>query len=84
MNNLLEISSKAKELGLEYGGVKLIDGDYVLTLIDKRGPNWEIYFYINKTECNVIEFNFDCASVEQSNEFLPTFEEALKMASEWC
>ena len=76
MNDLLKIASEAKELGLEYGGVKLVYGDYVLTLIDKRGPDWEVHFYINETGCNVVESNYECACEEQSNKTVPTFEEA--------
>jgi len=88
MNDLDKILETYEDLGLELGFTSTCGNDTgvieMIQLIDNRGPDWEVVFEITDEHCNVIEFNYNCECQEQSNETLPTFEEALELAAGWC
>lgn len=87
MNNLDKILREYKDLGLKLSWTSCCGNDdgiiEMIQLVDNRGPNREIVFEITEEQCNVMEFNYDCAMVKQSDKILPTFEEALELASQW-
>ena len=82
MNDLQKILKEAEDLGLEVEWQS--DDGKTIQLIDKRSYDWLVVFEITAENCNVVEYNYDNAQPEQSNETVPTFEEALSMAGEWC
>jgi len=86
MNNLEKILREYNDLGLDAGfTAKNENGELImLQLIDTRSPSWEVVFEIEADQVRVLEFNSDCYEPEQSNHVVKTFEEALKMAGEWC
>ena len=85
LNNILktheDIGLELLELGFEDNNVRKLN---YIKLVDVRSYNWEIIFEVYEDKCIVIENNYDCALIERSNETTKTFDESLKMASEWC
>jgi len=88
LNNLPKILENIEDLGLTIGWTSNCGNDEgvieMIKLIDARSPDWEVVFEVTSEMCNVIEFAYDQECQEQSNETVPTFEEALELASGWC
>ena len=91
MNNLNKIRDDIQNNKLE--GLKILPnlenlsksmGEEVLQLVEERSPTWSIYYTITEDKVNVVEMNYNCDYPEQSNRDVKSFEEALKIASEWC
>jgi len=91
MNNLNKIRDDIQNNKLE--GLKILPnlenlsksmGEEVLQLVEERSPTWSIYYTITEDKVNVVEINYNCDYPEQSNIDTKLFEEALKIASEWC
>jgi hypothetical protein len=86
MNNLKQIAKDIEDG--KYNNLVIMDNpnnetDYI-QLNENRGYDWDIYYTITEDNVNVIEMNYDCACQKQSDENVPTLEDALNMASQWC